>query len=75
MVRSISTISIDLLYQIRKELLRTKRKMITVVAHHLVVSRLLNEDRGVIVSLERRFKARITFKEDRDFHLEEYKIK
>jgi len=40
-----------------------------------VVSRLLNEDRGVIVSLERRFRARITFKEDRDFHLEEYKIK
>ncbi len=75
MVRSISTISIDLLYQMRKELLRTKRKMITVVAHHLVVSRLLNEDRGVIVSLERRFRARITFKEDRDFHLEEYKIK
>jgi len=59
---------------LRTHIIRTGKKEVVVRAHPKMASRLLNEDRDALSSLERELKARILVREDINFHREETKL-
>ncbi|MFZ5806780.1 MAG: Rne/Rng family ribonuclease [Verrucomicrobiota bacterium] len=74
-VKSPETMSVE----IQRELTKTFTQNLDihelkVVVHPKVMERLRTEDEDILVELERRFEARLTFKTDHTFNIEDFKI-
>ncbi len=74
LIKSVSTISIQSLRKVKKFLKETKKKQVELHVHPEVASRLFNEDRPAIESIERVFKGKIIVKADPILHVEDIKI-
>ncbi len=74
LIRSVPTISIQALRKVKKFLKESKKKQIELHVHPEVASRLFNEDRPAIESIEKTFKGRVIVKADPILHVEDIKI-
>lgn len=74
LIKSVSTVSIQALRKVKKYLKETKKKQVELHVNPEVTSRLFNEDRPAIESIERVFHARIIVKADPLLHVEEIKL-
>ena len=74
LIKSVSTVSIQALRKVKKYLKETKKKQVELHAHPEVASRLFNEDRMAIESIERVFHAKIIVKADPLLHVEDIKL-
>jgi ribonuclease G len=75
-VKTIFTMSVELQRALSSILGRGKpeQKNLVVVVHPEVMQRLKTEDGELLVSLERKYEARLTFRSDPTLHREEMKI-
>lgn len=74
-VKSAETMSVE----IQREITRTFTMNpdlhdLKIIVHPKVMERLRTEDEELLVELERRFEARLAFKTDHSFNIEDYKI-
>ena len=74
LIKSVSTVSIQALRKVKKYLKETKKKQVELLVNPEVTSRLFNEDRQAIESIERIFHAKIIIKADPLLHVEEMKL-
>ncbi|MFA5164737.1 MAG: Rne/Rng family ribonuclease [Candidatus Omnitrophota bacterium] len=74
LIKSVSTVSIQALRKVKKYLKETKKKQVELHAHPEVASRLFNEDRPAIETIERIFRAKIIVKADPLLHVEDIKL-
>lgn len=74
LIKSVSTVSIQALRKVKKYLKETKKKQVELHVNPEVTSRLFNEDRPAIESIERTFHAKIIVKADPLLHVEEIKL-
>ena len=74
LIKSVSTVSIQALRKVKKFLKETKKKQVELHVNPEVTSRLFNEDRPAIESIERAFHAKIIVKADPLLHIEEIKL-
>lgn len=74
LIKSVPTISIQALRKVKKYLKETKKKQVELHVHPEVASRLFNEDRQAIESIERTFRGKIIVKADPILHVEEVKL-
>lgn len=74
LIKSVATISIQALRKIKKHLKETKKKQVELHVHPEVASRLFNEDRPAIESIERVFKGKVIVKADPLLQVEEVKL-
>ncbi len=74
MIRSVLTVSINALRQIRKAFQTSKKQTVEVTAHPDLASRLFNEDRNAIAAIEQIYRGRVVVKPDPSVHLETVKI-
>jgi len=73
-VKSIQTIAINALRQIKVFLLANKKRFIKVVVHPKIALRLFNEDRMAITNLEKRMWVKIAIVTDEHLGIEEVKF-
>ncbi len=73
-IKSISTISYDILRAIKKESVSTTEESIVVLVHPDVISFLYDEERFAIEELEKQFHKKIIIKADSSYHHEEFNI-
>jgi ribonuclease G len=69
-VKSVMSISLDVLRKIKKLFLTSSENDFVVYLHPKVVDRLLGEDRGHLDVLEKHFRKRIDIRNDIDSHIE-----
>ena len=74
LIKSVSTISIQALRKVKKFLKESKKRQVELHVHPEVASRLFNEDRLAIESIEKTFKGRVIVKADPILHVEDIKI-
>ena len=74
MIRSVLTVSINCLRQIRKAFQVSKKQTVEVTAHPDLASRLFNEDRNAIAAMEQQYHGGVVVKADASVHLETVKI-
>ena len=74
MVKSVATVSVEALRQVRRALRESKRTGLEVFVHPQVASRLLKEDRNYLSQLERQFHAKVFVMSDPSVHLESVRI-
>ncbi|MBI4431028.1 MAG: Rne/Rng family ribonuclease [Candidatus Omnitrophica bacterium] len=74
-VKSITTMGIEILREIRRRLAGNAHKEIQAVAHPAVVEHLLKRERQSIRNFERQFRSRIRLIGDAALHVEEQQIK
>ncbi len=74
MIRSVLTVSISALRQIRHAFHSSKKQVVEVTAHPDLASRLFNEDRASIAAIESQYRGRVVVKPDPTFHVEAVKI-
>ncbi len=74
LIKSIATISYDIIRTIRKEALSTAGNQITVTVHPDVISFLYDEERFAIEDLEKEYQKKIIIKADSKYHQEEFNI-
>ena len=74
LIRSIPSISYDMLREIRKEAGTTMDDRITALAHPDVVSFLYDEERFAIEEIEKGLHKKIVLKADNSYHLEQFDI-
>ena len=74
MVKSPATMAISALKQIKTMLMKINKKTILVFAHPDVATRLVNENRQSIYSLENTYKTKILIRQDSKLHMEELKL-
>lgn len=73
-VKSITTMSIEILREIRKRITGNPHREVQVSAHPAVVEHLLKRERQSIRNLERQFRSRIRLTGDSGLHVEEQQI-
>jgi ribonuclease G len=73
-IRSVLTVSIGALRQIKRAFQSTKKSAIEVTVHPELASRLFNEDRASIEAIEGQYRGRVLVKPDPTVHLGEVKI-
>lgn len=73
-VKSVTTMLIQAIKQIRKSLSDSKRKTLEVSLHPDVAERLLVQERRVIHNFERQYKSRIVIISNPSLHVEEIRI-
>lgn len=74
LIKSVPTISIQALRRVKKFLKESKKRQVALHVHPEVASRLFNEDRPAIESIERAFKGRVIVKADPLLHIEDIKV-
>jgi len=74
LIKSVSTVSIQALRKAKKYLKETKKKQVELHVNPEVTSRLFNEDRPAIESIERTFRAKIIVKADPLLQVEDIKL-
>jgi len=73
-VKSVTTMAIEVLRAIKKELEKTRLREIRSFVHPGVANYLLNEDRPSITKLENEHRARIIIIAEPDIHIEHFRI-
>ncbi len=73
-VKSITTMGIEILREIRRRLTANGHKEIQALAHPAVIEHLLKRERQSIRNLERQFRSRIRLTGDPALHIEEHQI-
>jgi ribonuclease G len=73
-IRSVMTVSIQALRQIRRAFQTSKKPVVEVTVHPDVASRLFNEDRAAIAALEGQYRGRVVVKADPALHPETVKV-
>ena len=73
-VKSATTMAIDVLRAIKKELETTRVRSVSAYVHPNVANYLLNEDRPSITKLEHDHRAKIVIIADPEMHVENFKI-
>ncbi len=73
-IRSVVTVSIEVLRQIRRAFQSSKKQTVEVIVHPDLASRLFNEDREAIAAIESQYRSRIIVKADPTVHLETLKV-
>jgi ribonuclease G len=74
-VKSITTMSIKALRMLKKHFVSTKKKEAQLWVNPEVATRLLNEDRSLVVSIENKFRVKVTIKSEPSLHVEDIMIK
>lgn len=74
LIKSVPTISIQALRKVKKFLKESRKKQVELHVHPEVASRLFNEDRPAIESIERAFKGKVIVKADPLLHVEDIKV-
>ena len=67
-IRSVMTVSIQALRQIRRVFHTSKKQIVEVTVHPELASRLFNEDRATIAAIESQYQGRVVVKADPMFH-------
>ena len=67
-IRSVITVSIQALRQIRRAFQTSKKRVVEVTAHPDLAARLFNEDRAAIASIENQYHGRVVVKADPTQH-------
>lgn len=73
-VKSVSTLSIEVFRRLKRELLMSKRREIQVVLHPAVGDYLMREDRSLLRYFERHYKAKIYISTDPAMHIEDIRF-
>ncbi len=73
-IRSVLTVSISALRQIKKAFHTSKKSTVEVTVHPDLASRLFNEDRTSIAAIENQYRGRVVVKADPTLHLETVKV-
>jgi len=73
-IRSVITISIHALREIKKAFQSSKKRTVEVTVHPELASRLFNEDRDSLTAIERQFRGRVVVKADAALHMETVKV-
>ena len=73
-IRSVMTVSILALRQIRSAFHSSKKSVIEVTVHPDLATRLFNEDRASIAAIETQYHGKVVVKADPAFHLETVKV-
>ncbi len=73
-VKSVETVSYEIIRDVAKTLKRTPADKVTVYAHPEVSARLSSEDFGVIEMMEESFQKTLTIRADNSYHIEQYEI-
>ena len=73
-IRSGLTVSINPLRLIMKAIHTSKKQVVEVTVHPDLASRLFNEDRGAIATIESQYHGRVVVKPDPTLHLETLKV-
>ncbi len=73
-IRSVITISIHALREIKKAFQSSKKRTVEVTVHPELASRLFNEDRDSLTAIERQFRGRVVVKTDPALHMEAVKV-
>lgn len=73
-VKSVTTMAIQAIRQVKKSLKGTRQKTLELFVHPQVALRLLQEDRPSLSALEAQHQARILVMSDPSFHLEQVKV-
>ena len=74
MVKSVATVSMEALRQVRRSLKESKRAEVEVFVHPQVASRLLKEDRNYLSAVERQHHAKVIVMSDPSVHLESVRV-
>ncbi len=74
MIRSSLTVSINALRQIKRAFQTSKKRVVEVMVHPDLASRLFNEDRDSIAAIENQHHGRVLVKPDPSIHLEMVKV-
>lgn len=73
-VKSVETVSYEVVRELQKVLKKTTASKITVFAHPEVSAKLSSEDFGIIEVLEENFNKTILVRADNNYHSEQYEI-
>ncbi len=74
MIRSVLTVSIGALRQVKRTFQIAKKQVVEVTVHPDVASRLFNEDRDSLATIEAKYQGRVIVKQDAAVHLETVKV-
>jgi ribonuclease G len=73
-IRSVVTVSIQALRQIRRAFQTTKKTVVEVTVHPDLAARLFNEDRAAITAMEHQYHGRVLVKANPAFHPEQIQV-
>lgn len=73
-IRSILTVAIGTLRQIRSAFQTSRKKVVEVTVHPDLASRLFNEDRAALISIESKYRGRVVVKPDPTVHYGSVKV-
>jgi len=73
-VKSVTTMSIEVLRAVKKELEKSRLREVRAYVHADVANYLLNEDRPSITKLESQHRAKVVIIAEPDMHIERFKI-
>ena len=73
-VKSVETVSFEVIRELQKVLKRTNAQKITIFAHPEVSAKLSSEDFGVIEALEEAHNKTLLVRADNNYHAEQYEI-
>jgi ribonuclease G len=73
-VKSVDTVSYEIIREVTKTLKRSTAQKITVFAHPEVCASLSSEDFGLIESMEETFQKTLLIRADNNYHIEQYEI-
>ncbi len=73
-VKSVETVSYELIREISKTLKKTTAHKVTVFAHPEVCAKLTSEEMGIIDVLEETFEKSLLIRADNNYHIEQYEI-
>jgi len=73
-VKSVETVSFEVIRELQKVLKRTTSSKITIFAHPEVCAKLTSEDFGLIDALEENYNKTLLVRADNNYHSEQYEI-
>ena len=73
-VKSVETVSFEVILELQKVMKRTTASKITLFAHPEVCTKLSSEDFGIIEILEKQFNKTLLVRADNNYHSEQYEI-
>ncbi len=73
-VKSVETVSYEIIREATKTLKRTKAQKVTIFAHPEVCARLTSEEFGLIEMMEESFQKTLLIRADNSYHIEQHEI-
>jgi ribonuclease G len=73
-IKSVETVSFEVIREVQKMMKRTQAQKITIFAHPEVCAKLSSEDFGIIEALEETHNKTLLVRADNNYHSEQYEI-